>query len=139
DYKAPTCEGELTPPKCTVDEDCEAGCKGQGTLEATCTPPQVEALGTTGDAMLITTLKTNLPAIVNVAAQAKLVADAATTVAGAADRVGSAVADSATCSLKYGASFVTELSGAVAASTTITVSVTASVNVNAAVFGPSGG
>ena len=133
-YTAPTCEGELTPPTCNLDADCEAGCKGQGSLQATCTPPKIQVL-TSGDAALIATLQTNLPAILNVAVQGKLVAQAATDVASAADHVGTAVADSAACAVKYGATFVTQLGGAVAASTTISVSISVSVSVNTAALG----
>jgi hypothetical protein len=130
-YKAPTCEGELKPPSCMLDADCEAGCKGQGSLQATCTPPTVVV---TGDATLQTTLQANLPAVIKVAAQAGLVAKAATDVAGAAENVGTAISDSATCTVKYGVAFATAVTDAVAATASISITVTASVSVNSAVI-----
>jgi hypothetical protein len=131
-YKAPKCEGELKPPSCNIDAECEAGCSGQGTLTATCTPPKVTILAG-ADAALAATLEANLPAIVDVAAQGALVAKAAADVATAATSVVTEVADSAGCAVIYGVDFATKLKGSVDASLTITVSVQATAGVVGAV------
>lgn len=133
-YKEPTCEGTLTPPSCDIDAECEAGCSGQGTLTATCTPPTVSVL-VSGDAALAKTLEANFPAIIQVAAQGALVAKAAADVSTAAQNVIGELSGSPGCAVIYGASFVTKLKGSIDASVSITVSVKATGVVVTAVGG----
>lgn len=133
-YKAPKCEGTLKPPSCNIDAECEAGCSGQGTLTATCTPPTVSILAG-ADAALAATLEANLPAILDVAAQGALVAKAAADVSTAAQKVVTEVANSAGCAVIYGVDFATKLKGSVDASFSITVSVQATAGVVTAIGG----
>ncbi len=134
-YTQPFCEATLNPPKCTLNANCEAACEGQGSFSATCTPPGILVVSSTGSTMLQATLQKNLPAILNVIAQGKLVAQAAVNVAGAAQNLATQLEDSAACAVIFGAEFATQVQAAVAASTTITVSVQASVSVSGAVVG----
>jgi hypothetical protein len=133
-YKAPTCEGQLKPPSCDIDADCEAGCRGQASLEATCTPPTVDILISMDDT-LKTTLEKNLPAVFRVATQGKLIAQAAQDVASAAQNVGTAVVDSAGCALLFGVDFATKLQASVDASVSLSVTVMASVSVTTSLGG----
>jgi hypothetical protein len=133
-YTAPVCEAALTAPSCTIDANCEAACSGEGSLKATCTAPTV-VLVSASNPMLKTTLEKNLPSILNVLAQGKLVAQAAASVAGAAQNVSTELSNSAACALVFGVDFATQITASVQASTTITVSVQASVNVSTAAVG----
>lgn len=133
-YTQPVCEGALKPPSCTLDANCEAACQGQGSLEATCTAPTV-VLVTAGSPALKTTLEANLPAILQVVAQSKIIAQTATAVAGAAQNVSTEISDSTACALTVGVTFLPQIMSTVNASTTLSVSVTASVNVSAAAVG----
>ena len=131
---APKCEGEIQPPSCELDADCQAGCEGQGSFEAECTPPSVKIVGS-GNATLVSTLETNLPAILNVVAQGEVVASAAVDVAGRAVDVGGEVIASAGCAAKFGASFVAELEASVKAQASVNVSVMASADVSGSASG----
>jgi hypothetical protein len=125
---APQCEGEVRPPSCMLDADCQAGCEGQASFNATCTPPKVKIIGS-GDATLTTTLEANLPKILDVAAKAEVAATAAVDVAGAAVDVGVEVAGAAGCAIKFGADFAAKMSAAAEASVSVNVSVMASGSV----------
>jgi hypothetical protein len=131
-YKQPTCEGTLTPPSCKLNAECEAGCSGQGTLKATCTPPTVDIL-IGMDASLKTTLTTNLPAVVNVAKQGALVAMAVQQVSTAAQNVVTEVGNSVGCAVVVGADFATKIQASVTAAASINVSVMATVTITGAV------
>jgi hypothetical protein len=92
-YTAPTCEGKLTPPMCQGDASCQGSCSGSAELTAMCTPPTVslEVVGTaSSDLMaLVTTIQTNLPAIILAfKTQGPLAADGAQAVVTAAGQVG---------------------------------------------------
>lgn len=123
---APQCNGDLKPPSCQVDADCEAGCKGQANLDAQCTPPQIVFNGSV-DATFAATLKENLPAILEVKSQLEL---AATSVQGIATGAGNVLANaSAGCAAAI-ANVRGQLEGVAQASATINVSVQASASVS---------
>jgi hypothetical protein len=130
-YTQPVCESTLNPPSCTVDANCEAACQGQGSLKATCAAPSV-VLVTAGSTALGTTLTKNLPTILQVDAQAVLVAKTAAAVATAAQKVSTALSNSAACALTA-VDFAAQVAASLQASQTISVSVQASASVTAAV------
>jgi hypothetical protein len=134
-YTAPVCEGALTPPTCNLNANCEAACASQASLQATCTPPSVVFLSSGTPTALDTTLGKNLPAILNVIAQGKLVATAAANVSSAAQSVSTEITNSAACTVMFGVELATQVQTSVAASTTITVSIQASASVSAAAVG----
>jgi hypothetical protein len=111
-----------------VDAECQAGCSGQASFQAQCTPPKVKIIGS-GDATLTTTLETNLPKVLDVLAKAELALTATADVAGAAVDVGAEVAGAAGCAIKFGADFAARMSAAAQASVSVNVSFMASGSV----------
>ncbi len=74
ELKAPKCEGEIDPPQCDVDADCQASCEASASAKAECKPPSIEiAFSGTIDAAMnakLGALKLHLPNIF-LAARAK--------------------------------------------------------------------
>jgi hypothetical protein len=137
EFTAPSCEGELTPPSCDIDADCQAGCDGQAKFEAECVPPTISvAVNAMANASLQGTLEANLPAILSVVdTRGALMVDAAGTVA---TSFGNVVAELATlpgCLLVYSGDFAAQASASVEASASVSVSVTASASVGASAKG----
>jgi hypothetical protein len=126
-YTAPTCEGQLNPPSCNIDAECEAACNGQGTFQATCSPPQV--LVTSTDMNLQNTIEKNYPVVLQVAAQVALVGDAVANISSTVNSVISEVNGSVGCEVVVGVDFATKLQASVAAAATFSVSVMASATV----------
>ncbi len=136
-YTAPVCEAALNPPSCQIDATCESACEGQGSLQATCTAPSVVLVtaGSPANAMLKTTLTKNLPAILQIIDQGKLVAQAAVNISTAAQTLSKTLAGATACEVVFGVEFATQVQASVAASTTIGLSVMASASVSASVVG----
>jgi hypothetical protein len=135
-YTAPTCEGKLTPPMCMGDANCQASCSSDAELTATCTPPTVslEVVGTASADLtaLVTTIQTNLPAIIQVfKTQGKLALDGATNVVS----TGSAVVSEVT---SLGGKALACATVAAQASASASVSVNVSVMASASVSGSAG-
>jgi hypothetical protein len=127
---APKCEGELKPPACIVDANCEASCQGHAELKASCTPPvadlECDGTATPDVTKLVATVKTHLPAILEVVStQGPLLGSA-----GARLAVASAGIAAETTSLTGKAIACAGVAGsaAVTASTSVNVSVSASVS-----------
>ncbi|HWA75183.1 MAG TPA: hypothetical protein VG937_22755 [Polyangiaceae bacterium] len=127
--KAPKCEAELTPPECQVDADCQAGCSGQASLKAECTPPTVVISGV-ADADFAATLTANLPTVLEVAAQGELVVDAAGDVVQAAGNLVAEIPSAPTCVAQFTGKLKAQIEGAVEASASVNVSVMASAKVS---------
>jgi hypothetical protein len=133
DYKAPVCEGKITPPMCDLDADCQAGCSAQAQLEAECTPPTIKVTLTGGvTGKLGSTLEKNLPALYSAAVDQgqnfiEAAADVATKSVDAAD----AALDSVACVATYGADLVSRFEASVSASVSVSVSIQASASVSA--------
>ena len=131
DFTAPSCEGALTPPKCDIDADCEAGCDGQAKFEAECVPPRVAvAVDGSASSKLASTLETNLPAIVSVAGtRGQLVSSATGDVAKAFGDAVAELADLPGCLLVFAGDFAGKVATSVEASASVSVSVSASASV----------
>jgi hypothetical protein len=140
-YKAPKCEGELKPPSCNVDANCEASCQSHAEATASCTPPQV-ALDCTATATgdipkLVATLQANLPAIVlAVESQGQLAIKASGHVVSSGTAV---VANITSAGGKALACAQAAVSGAASASASVNVSVMASASVSGSAGGPTKG
>jgi hypothetical protein len=133
-FTAPTCGGELTPPTCEVDADCEAGCNGSALYSAVCTPPGVQLVFSgTPSAVLQATLEVNLPAIIDgYQLKGALVFQAA---AGIATMFGGAVEaalSSAACAALLSGDVAAQASAVVAAAASVSVSFSASASVGGA-------
>jgi hypothetical protein len=137
-YTAPKCEGELTPPMCNIDAKCKAGCQGHAEAKASCTPPTVSLECNTmvsGQLQaLVTTLQTNLPAIISaVQTQGAL----AVTAAGHVKDTGSAVVSGlGSASGKALVCATAAAQASVKATASINVSVMASASVSGSAGGP---
>lgn len=131
---APKCEGKLDPPECNLDADCQAACDGEASFNAECTPPTVTITGF-ADVDYAATVQANLPAVLKVAAQAELVANAMADVVSAAGAVGDEITASVSCVADYGTEFVTDLQAAAEASASVSVSVEASADVSGSASG----
>ena len=138
-YKAPKCEAKVTPPMCNASASCKASCQSNAEVKATCTPPAATlecSASASADVMaVITTVKTNLPAILaGFQTQGKLALDAALQV----KTTGAAVISSVT-SLggKALACATVGAEASVKASASVNVSVMASASVSGSCGGPS--
>ncbi len=126
---APKCEGTLTEPSCEVDADCEAGCKGQANLNASCTKPQLIIDGDL-DAEFAANLQDNLPVVIQIWSQAKLAADAAVELGDASVNLLADIPKAPTCVAAFTADLRAQLEGSVKAAASINVSVMASASVS---------
>jgi hypothetical protein len=95
-FREPVCVTEFTPPKCQVDQACHAACSAQAAANAICDPPIVKIfadLKTSPQLQpLVTTLETNLPALLSVGeAQGKLALDAVNRLSASGQVVGADV------------------------------------------------
>lgn len=124
---APQCEGELTPPTCTGDAQCQAGCEARGSFESTCEPASVAVNG--GNPTLVSTLTTNLPTLLKLRAGLTTLAADAQTLAATAQSVGTTLAGIPACALVQANQLTTAASGALAAAASVQVSVSVSVMV----------
>ncbi len=130
---APSCEAKLEPPSCDLDADCSAGCEGEASLSAECTPPSIKI---EGNVELVATLEANLPAIFLLfEVQGALIVDAAVDIAGKAVGVAEGVINDAGCALTFGASLAGEFSAAAEASVSVSVSVDASASASGSTGG----
>ena len=129
---APSCEAELEPPSCDIEADCQAGCDGQASFEAECTPPTVAVVIDGGaHANLASTLTTNLPALINgFRHKGQLLVDAAGYVVTSAGNVANDLAASAVCVAAVGAEVAGNLAVVAEASASVSVSFEASVSVS---------
>jgi len=127
----PRCETELTAPSCDYDAQCQAGCDASASVEATCTPAQVNVNVTgAGAAALDATLEQNLPVIM-------AIRDSVPRIYADAQALGSAYASLATSVSAVPACAAVKLQEITAATTasasaavSINVSVTASASVS---------
>jgi hypothetical protein len=137
DYEAPRCETTIEEPTCDVSADCNAGCQGQASFEATCYEPEVLVLVTGApDEDFITTIETNFPIIYNAfAVYGPMIVQSSVDVAAAAGRVANAAGETTLCSILVAGDTALALAGAYEASVTIdvTVNVSASVGTELAV------
>lgn len=134
-YTAPSCEGELKPPTCQGDANCQGSCSGSASVNAHCTPPQVELVATgnvtTDIDKLIATVKTNLPALLLAAeTQGKLAISAAGKVVAAGEAV---VKGAGSLGGKAIACATVAAKASVAASASVNVSVQASASASGSV------
>jgi hypothetical protein len=135
---APQCEGEITPPSCQTNAQCQASCQGNVEATATCTPPAATldcgASASSNLQALITTVSTNMPAILSaITDQGDLAVKAAVQVGKTA-----AVVTNNLASLtgKAVACAGVALKGAVNASYSVQVTFTASASVSGSCGGP---
>jgi hypothetical protein len=138
-YKAPKCEGKITPPACNASASCQASCQSSVEVQAMCTPPaatlECSASASSDVTALVNTVKTNLPAIIaGFQTQGKLALDAAAQV----KTTGAAVVSNVT-SLggKALACATVGAEASVKASASVSVSVMASASVSGSCGGPS--
>ena len=127
--KAPKCEAELTPPKCEVDGDCQAGCSGQANLKAECTPPTIVISGV-ADADFAATLTANLPAVIEVWNQSKLVVESTEALITATGNLVAEIPSAPVCVARFTGDLKAQIEGAVEASASVNVSFMASAKVS---------
>ncbi|MBL8739783.1 MAG: hypothetical protein JNK04_01780 [Myxococcales bacterium] len=60
---APKCTGQVDPPSCDIDADCQASCDASASAKAECTPPAVTITGAAEFKLQIGVLKKYLPEI----------------------------------------------------------------------------
>ena len=97
-YTAPKCTGELTPPMCEVEGNCQASCDASASAKAECTPPAVSVTGDATASLQIAVLKKYLPEIILIGeARAELVLDGAGAVLDAAGAIEGLSAEAALC------------------------------------------
>lgn len=131
---APKCTGNVMPPSCTIDADCQAGCETQASLEAECTEPSVtvtvEASASADIDAVITALEDNLPLLLSITAKGELLGQAA---ADTVDAFGELVTSAGTipaCVAEFGASVAASAQASVEASVSVSVSIEASASVS---------
>jgi len=126
---APKCEGELTPPKCSGDVECQGGCKSQAKLKAECTPPTVVVEGF-ADADFSAILTANLPKVLNVLEQAKVVVKGAEDFGVASANLVADVGSDLRCAAASAANITAKFQAAATAAVSVNVSVMASASVS---------
>lgn len=138
-YKAPKCEGKITPPSCMASASCKASCQSSAEVNASCTPPaaslECSASASADVTALVATVKKNLPAILaGFQTKGKLALDAALQV----KTTGAALVSNATSlSGKALACATVGASASVKAAASVNVSVTASASVSGSASGSS--
>jgi hypothetical protein len=135
DYQAPRCETTIEEPVCNVDADCNAGCQGQASFEATCTEPEVLVV-VTGDVDedFVSTMTENFPAIYNAfVTYGPTILEQAAAVATAAADVANAAGENALCNFLVTVDTSAALLGSYNAYTSVQVTVDVSVSVGAEV------
>src|SRR5579863_7477224 len=64
----PTCEGSVTPAKCSSNVQCQGACQGHANITASCTPPTVQlqcsASASASVTAVVATVQKNLPALI---------------------------------------------------------------------------
>lgn len=136
EFTAPKCEGELMPPSCDVDVDCQAGCEGQASFEATCTKPELTVVAEASvSAELSATLTTNLPTVFQAGKKAALMLEAAGDVATATGNVVSAAGAELACIAAFGADAAAQVTASARASVSVSVSIEASASVSGSAAG----
>jgi hypothetical protein len=136
EFKAPHCEGKLTPPECDVNADCQSSCNAQVQAEASCTPPKITATFTGSSnadlEALATALQTHLPALLVTAYER---GQAAVDSAEVLVEVGGNLKGAATSSAKAVSCTAAAAAAALEASAQVNVSVQASVSVSGSATG----
>jgi hypothetical protein len=138
-YTAPKCEGTVKPPMCNADVNCQASCQSHAEATAVCTPPvatlecSVGASASADVTALITTVQTNMPAIVEAVETEGPIAVKA---AGRVATTGAAVVQSVT---SLGGKAFACAGAALQASAKASASINVSVSVSASVSGSCGG
>jgi len=130
DFVAPRCEGgEL---EVDADVDCEASCEADASVMADCTEPEIlVTLDGEGDiADVIATLEANLPAILEAAERAAVLASAGVELAG---RLGDATEAALDTSVQASVCLVEAIDAQIAAAARIEVTISASVEVSGSV------
>jgi len=129
--KAPSCDVALTPPKCDAAANCNAGCDGSASAKMVCTKPSVSVTVTgTASASLKTTLETNLPLLVQVAAKGKVAATSIAAIATTAVDVGGQLTAQGAACLSAAASFAGQVTAAASSSVNVSASFSASASVS---------
>jgi hypothetical protein len=136
-YATAWCEGELNPPRCAGDAQCQASCSARSEINPMCTPPMVDVT-VTGSAPAVLTLKaaleTYLPTLWHIS---KVLGPLAVRAASKLSMTGSAVvANSSSMAGKAMACVGVAANAAVSASATVSVAVQASASVSAAASAP---
>jgi hypothetical protein len=139
-YTAPKCEGDVKPPMCTSDVNCQGSCQAHAEATAMCTPPSAKlecsasAMGSADIQKLVATVQTNLPALIEaIQTQGQIAIKAGEAVAA----TGGAVVQSAgSLGVKAVACATAAVQASVQASASVNVSVMASANVSGSCGGP---
>lgn len=134
--RLPVCRTTIEEPYCDVDADCNAGCQGQASFEATCHEPEVFVVVTGGinPEAFTATIEENLPALIEAfKLYSPIIVEQATATAEAAARVANAAGETTLCNVLVAGDTALALAGAATASATISVSVSVSVDVSASV------
>ncbi|MCA9710492.1 MAG: hypothetical protein KDK70_31920 [Myxococcales bacterium] len=140
EMKAPTCEGDIEPPKASAE--CNAGCETQVQAEVKCEPAQVALMIEGGaDAQAVATLTTavrnNLPAVLEIAVgmkdQALGVAADVKAVVGGVQATIKALKASPSVGARITACVAAPFAAALEAAASIQANVSVSVNVQASV------
>lgn len=130
---APECQGELTPPTCEGDADCQGSCSASASIKAECSPPQVKLIcnvsATSDIPKLVAALEAHLPALLEVTLDQSVIAlKAVAKVTAAAQNVVSAAGS-------LGGKAIACAGAAAEASVTASASVNVSVNASASASG----
>jgi len=136
-----SCKGGKLEGGCKVDASCQANCNASAQAKATCTPPSVSIQGSIKAgadvqfAALVTTLKTNLPALLLVIqAQGKsFAADIQASIQG-----GASLTTSGNLSAAGGVCVADMVVAATAGAANFAATLQASINVSTAIGGPTG-
>lgn len=140
EYQAPYCEGEVTPPECMLDADCQANCEASATAQATCTEPRVtySLMGAGGADLsaIATAVQEALPVfVVNAVERGQGLVDSAQAIATSGEAIANGYSDLA---FKEGACAAAAAQAALSAATNIKASVSVSVQVSASATASAG-
>ncbi|MGH7282475.1 MAG: hypothetical protein ACRELY_13190 [Polyangiaceae bacterium] len=137
-----SCKGGTLSGGCKVDANCQANCNASAQAKASCSPPEVSITASVKAgadaqfAVLVNTLKTNLPALLLVIqAQAKAITGDFTAVVSA----GGTITTSGGLDVKSTACLVDMVAAVGDAAKNFTTTLNESVKVSTAVGGPTGG
>lgn len=127
EVRAPRCDGDVVPPKCDFDADCQANCDATASMEAECIPGKLIITGNI-DAPLVDALETHLPVIQVIFEKTGLLVESGVTLANA---YSSAVNAGLGCAFAAAGNIVSSAQATVSASVKIEASFNASATINA--------
>ena len=126
EVKLPRCEGEITPPSCDVDADCQASCDAEVSMDAQCTPGQVNITGDI-DVTLKAALEANLPRIDVIFQKTGFLLQSGANLASA---FGGAVNAGVGCAVSMGGDIVASAQATLSASVKVEASFSASASIS---------